>query len=262
MNFLVCLIALATVDDAQLQQYADTSRVGRRVEMAAQQRVLGDRKTPPLERERAARRLAELESPTTPYYAPLELRDVDLEVSRRFIGAVDFSQAVALKVIDAQTMIVEFSWTFADVREETDGDERYSVPTTGRGSIKFWVEGVPTRGVLRGTLLRGRVDPQTVFAADGSLTQGGELVKLRRVDMAPYEELFTLAGDRRTWTDATGKHTFEAAYVTLDKGKVRLAGADGRTKDVPLAKLSSDDQKYVRQQIKAAKALNQGRSGR
>ena len=52
---------------------------------------------------------------------------------------------------------------------------------------------------------------------------------------------------RRVWTDATGKYTIEATLLDFSNGQVSLTRPDGKNLDVPLARLSADDQKYVRE---------------
>ncbi len=54
------------------------------------------------------------------------------------------------------------------------------------------------------------------------------------------------ADDVRAWTSHDGKHTTKAALVGFKTGQVLLKKEDGTTVDVPLEKLSEEDQKYVR----------------
>lgn len=49
----------------------------------------------------------------------------------------------------------------------------------------------------------------------------------------------------RTWTDSAGTHKTEAKYGGMISGKVRLIRADGSSIDVPLEKLSDEDQKWI-----------------
>ena len=53
-------------------------------------------------------------------------------------------------------------------------------------------------------------------------------------------------GQFRTWSDATGGFSIEAEYVRMVQARVTLKTRDGRFVTVPLAKLSSKDQDYVR----------------
>jgi len=52
----------------------------------------------------------------------------------------------------------------------------------------------------------------------------------------------------RTWTNDTGKHRVEAAFVGLEADGVRLKKKDGNEIVVPLARLSAADQEFVRGQ--------------
>src|SRR2546430_12045494 len=56
----------------------------------------------------------------------------------------------------------------------------------------------------------------------------------------------------RTWSDASGKFTVKAKFVSAADGKVTLEQEDGSTVEVELAKLSPADQKYVADQQAAA----------
>ncbi len=60
------------------------------------------------------------------------------------------------------------------------------------------------------------------------------------------------AESARTWTDSTGKHKTQATFVELDGDQVTLKRSDGRTVNVPLAKLSRADQAYARRTARAA----------
>ena len=53
-------------------------------------------------------------------------------------------------------------------------------------------------------------------------------------------------GDFRAWSDASGGFSIEAEYVRMVQARVTLKTRDGRFVTVPLAKLSSKDQDYVR----------------
>jgi hypothetical protein len=63
------------------------------------------------------------------------------------------------------------------------------------------------------------------------------------------------AAEMRTWTDNTGQHRIEAAYVFEADGTVTLDRADGRQVAIPLERLSEADRKCVADQ-KAAAAMN------
>jgi hypothetical protein len=56
----------------------------------------------------------------------------------------------------------------------------------------------------------------------------------------------TAAAATRTWTDATGRFTIDAVFVSVTGGKLTLRRADGKTMQIPVEKLSSDDQAHVK----------------
>ena len=58
----------------------------------------------------------------------------------------------------------------------------------------------------------------------------------------------------RTWTDKTGKHKTEAELVEATADSVVLKLSDGKTKTVPLDRLSEDDQKFVAEHLAAKSA--------
>jgi len=55
-----------------------------------------------------------------------------------------------------------------------------------------------------------------------------------------------LGAEERTWTDVTGKYEFVASLVEVNDDGVLLKEANGKTKLVPLAKLSIRDRAYAR----------------
>jgi outer membrane protein assembly factor BamB len=54
----------------------------------------------------------------------------------------------------------------------------------------------------------------------------------------------------RTWTDTTGRYRIEAEFVSFANGNVSLKKQDGSTVEVPMSKLSSADQKWIRDELK------------
>lgn len=55
----------------------------------------------------------------------------------------------------------------------------------------------------------------------------------------------------RTWTDSTGQHRVQAAFVEAKDGRVWLKKADGTTVNIPLDRLSGADQRWVARQAAA-----------
>lgn len=54
----------------------------------------------------------------------------------------------------------------------------------------------------------------------------------------------------RTWTDAAGKHKTEAKYGGMVAGKVNLIKRDGSKVQLPLEKLSEEDQEWIKNRPK------------
>jgi hypothetical protein len=91
------------------------------------------------------------------------------------------------------------------------------------------------------------------------LTWGKErdsaIVGRRSIQLAPPEldqpakpaTMETAKAETRTWSDLTGKFKIDASFISLVDGKVNLRRADGKTLSVPLDKLSTADQAFVKQ---------------
>jgi len=62
----------------------------------------------------------------------------------------------------------------------------------------------------------------------------------------------------RIWTDSTGKHSTEAAFLSLEDAKVRLRKRDGKEIVVPIVRLSEADQRIAKEQ---AAEMQPGTSG-
>ncbi len=73
--------------------------------------------------------------------------------------------------------------------------------------------------------------------------------KAEEAEMAednPFEEVDSDDGKgQRTWSDATGRFKIDAEFVKLDGRMVTLKKADGKTMQIPKARLSAADQKIV-----------------
>jgi tetratricopeptide (TPR) repeat protein len=59
--------------------------------------------------------------------------------------------------------------------------------------------------------------------------------------------LFIAVANAREWTDSTAKFTYEADFIDLKDGNVKLRLNNGTIKSLPLEKLSQEDQKFARQ---------------
>ena len=58
----------------------------------------------------------------------------------------------------------------------------------------------------------------------------------------------------RTWNDATGSYSVKATLLSAENGKVKLKKEDGRVLTLPVAKLSEEDNAYLKELEKAAAA--------
>jgi WD40 repeat protein len=63
-----------------------------------------------------------------------------------------------------------------------------------------------------------------------------------------------LRAETRTWTDNTGKYKIEADFEKIEDGQVHLQRTDGKKLSLPLAKLSKDDQSYLKDLMKRRRA--------
>jgi hypothetical protein len=82
-----------------------------------------------------------------------------------------------------------------------------------------------------------RRPPEESMVHSTSLAQSGSTPPQSRAD-APKNP-----PDLQTWTDVTGKHKVEAAFVDLNDGAVRMKKANGRVISIGLASLSELDRK-------------------
>jgi hypothetical protein len=64
------------------------------------------------------------------------------------------------------------------------------------------------------------------------------------------DQLQASAPSVRTWTDSSGKFQLQAEYVGLEGEKVRLRKSDGTVIAVPLERLSTADQQFIREKLR------------
>jgi hypothetical protein len=88
-----------------------------------------------------------------------------------------------------------------------------------------------------------------------------EMESKRKAAVAEYEALMkekrkkAAAGEFRVWTDKSGDRTFSGSFHGLKNGQVTLEREeDQKTFDVSLSRLSKDDQKWIRDELKRRKA--------
>jgi hypothetical protein len=65
-----------------------------------------------------------------------------------------------------------------------------------------------------------------------------------------FGSLRSAFAETRTWTDASGKFKIEADFLEIVEGQVKLQRPDGKRMSLPLAKLSKDDQAYLKEEMK------------
>ncbi|KAA1261129.1 Beta-porphyranase B precursor [Rubripirellula obstinata] len=60
------------------------------------------------------------------------------------------------------------------------------------------------------------------------------------------EDTPSVLGQQRDWTDITGRHTITATAIAIQQGWVKLKLSNGTMKDVPIDRLSKDDQQLLK----------------
>ena len=73
---------------------------------------------------------------------------------------------------------------------------------------------------------------------------------------AKPQELPTEAKGYRIFKDSTGKHETDAYLETVEGPNVYLKKRDGKTKEVPMDRLSDEDQQWIHSEMERRKALN------
>ena len=260
------------IDQAMIDGYAAASRAERAAELLKARQWLEhlrrDRKLSKEDREKYLRsteqKLTALEDPMRPYFGAGNLSLTSAAVGQvgrhaRLDGAMDGSGSYGLgvrvfQVVDAKNALVEYVM-FTDGPKVRSSKTAFGVPAyTVESSKMFWLAGVETSGMVDGR----RIELDGVFAVTGNRTYDAEegtntVFVLERVDLAEHKDKFTRLGEARTWT-SLGGHTTEAIFVRYKGGKVTLMRPDGRSADVPLAKLSEADRQFVRDWITATKS--------
>lgn len=80
-----------------------------------------------------------------------------------------------------------------------------------------------------------------------------------RPELITFFALFLLVvfssvhAELRTWVDRSGKFEIQAEFLEVKQGKARLQKSDGTIVNIPLAKLSKQDQLYLRDLVKRRK---------
>ena len=215
----------------------------------------------------AIQELAAIEDPFEPYYAKVDPKELMIGA----IGRIDWGDAYVKQVIDRENLLVEFAWSVRVMKslDSTSAATRDNVyESSEERSMLVWVCGIDTSNLVnKKSLTFQGVNPNEVFETTRSETyptRGGgsnSVPVLERVDTEPYASLFDESRKLREWKDKSGKHSFEAVFAKLERGKVRLIGPDRKPRDVDLNLLSEADQSYIqeqlRQQRKAMKAAEE-----
>lgn len=115
-----------------------------------------------------------------------------------------------------------------------------------REKMKLWVlqpQRVLTLPVVFAPLAPGATGGKILFKDDNEATPA-EFSLLNKKQMV---EKPTQKHELRTWTTSDGKSTVEARFVRYGSRIVTLQRMDGETIDVPIEKLSKEDQDYTMQ---------------
>lgn len=117
--------------------------------------------------------------------------------------------------------------------------------TQGPISKFYNVRGWPTiyvidpQGVIRYKNVRG----DALEAALERLVEEAEAAGPRALAEYPVQGL---GPELREWIDSTGKHRVKAAFVVFKNSSVHLEAEDGRNIQLPMSRLSKNDQQYIR----------------
>lgn len=164
-----------------------------------------------------------------------------------------------VQVINPTEALVEIrSISYYDTAKRVGGSY---VPTTEQtqGSKLVIVKGVDTTSLSDGSspdwskLTFKAIGTETYENALGSTNTVTVLQKfdLPKLPSHPAE----LGIGVREWTDKSGKFKKSAAFEKLESGKVTLVGQDGKTAEVPLDRLSFDDQRWLQEEMKRRREI-------
>jgi hypothetical protein len=131
------------------------------------------------------------------------------------------------------------------------------------GQSRYWIEGVSTRNIVDDSLVSFEDISFVVKGTRQYETAGGgsntvwHLVKLdtEKIDQAVVRirELRRQERSHRTWKDSSGAFKVDGTFGHVDARGVTLVKDDGRIITVPTGRLSADDQKFVREEIRRRK---------
>lgn len=233
----------AVAAEPDIKAYAMKSRSERPKALALAKQQLDSakrRRQPKGVVESLEKRIAALENPLEPYYAPVAgpLKDAVAGT----LGWFDDRVAVSQIIDDTNAFVnVHFMLNTSDI---TASGNVYQ--TEKPRTRMFQLKGPPT------DQMEGEVTLNGVFAIKNgeNSTLGGQNVPvIESVQIEPHKDLFTRKDELRTWTAKSGKTT-KAIFVRYGRGKVTPMNLEGKTVDVSLSDLSDDDRDYVRGKIK------------
>lgn len=134
----------------------------------------------------------------------------------------------------------------------------------------IWLEGHTTNGLVDDEYVRligyikctGTKSYTTVTGASRTVHSVRFLnaKETEEIEAANREqERIAYESQYRTWTDSTGAHTFKGKYLQYKASTVHIEGKDKKVRKVFMAKLSKSDQKWIREQLKAAHEANESK---
>jgi hypothetical protein len=155
-----------------------------------------------------------------------------------------------LQVIDSQKCLVNIRHSY--LQTIVSG----AVPTQDvkQFDTLTLVDGVETAGLADGVSPRWQdkffiVDGNYSYTTTSGAVKTIPVLKLTQLPKLPSHAAELGVGVVQ-WTDITGGFSVHAAYDKYEKGNVHLVKQDGTTIEVPLARLSVDSQKIVREKIR------------
>jgi hypothetical protein len=71
---------------------------------------------------------------------------------------------------------------------------------------------------------------------------------IRKADLKSLKQTVAKATSR-TWKDTTGKFSIEATFVSKNATSITLKKTDGKEVTLPIAKLSKEDQAWIKESL-------------
>ena len=188
--------------------------------------------------------------PLKPYYGHIALWKDGAELEIGEIGIVDWSRATVHHIIDHDEVIIA---SYLERPKYTESSTRglMQSPTETKVWKRIWIKNIPTDKYVSGEAF----SMDGVFEVIGIATYETEdrdtIPQLKRIDVTPYEDHFTLKHREKEWRDKTGEKTVRAILVRFDRDNVYLKKLDGTEGHVKVSDLSEVDRKFLRDMVKA-----------